>query len=110
VAATIVHANDVIAHHTHVFCRSTAAERTVIDLGFEQGGVTLTGWIPLEGEVWADPALKTLERVEALLPGYRLCRDDAFAAARARFSLNQVEAGGLRGVAAGAASEPPGRG
>jgi predicted dehydrogenase len=96
-AATIGHVNGVIAHHTHVFCRSAAAERTVIDVGFEQGSVTLTGWIPLEGEVWADPDLGTLERVESLLPGYRLLRDEAFPAVRAWFSLNQSKQTAYRG-------------
>jgi hypothetical protein len=88
-AATIVHGNGAIAHHAHVFCRSAEAERTAIDLGFEHGSVTLAGWIPLEGEVWADPSLETLERIEALLPGYRLIRHATFPAIRARFSLNQ---------------------
>jgi hypothetical protein len=88
-AATVLHGNGVIAHHAHVFCRSKESERTAIDLGFEHGSVTLTGWIPLEGEVWADPGLETLERIEALLPGYRLIRDEAFPATRALFSLNQ---------------------
>jgi predicted dehydrogenase len=89
VAATVVHGNGVIAHHTHVFCRSAEAERTTIDLGFERGSVTLTGWIPLQGEVWADPGLETLKRLEALLPAYRLIGDKAFPAVRARFSLNE---------------------
>jgi predicted dehydrogenase len=88
-AATVLHGNGVFAHHAHVFCRSAEAERTTIDLGFEHGSVTLIGWIPLEGEVWADPGLETLDRIEALLPGYRLIRDEAFAAVRARFSLNE---------------------
>jgi predicted dehydrogenase len=88
-AATIRHGNGVIAHHAHVFCRSVEAERTVVDLGFEQGSVTLTGWIPLEGEVWADPALKTLKQIEALLPGYRVIQQEAFPAVRARFSLSE---------------------
>jgi predicted dehydrogenase len=86
-AATVQHANGVIAHHAHVFCRSTEGERTVIDLGFEHGTVTLTGWIPLEGEVWADPGLETLDRIRALLPRHRAIEDRTFAAARGRFSL-----------------------
>jgi predicted dehydrogenase len=90
-AATVLHGNGVLAHHAHVFCRSVESERTAIDLGFEHGSLTLTGWIPLEGEVWADPGLETLERIEALLPGYRLMRDDAFPAVRARFSLRQAK-------------------
>jgi hypothetical protein len=88
-AATVLHGNGVIAHHSHVFCRTAEAERTVIDLSFERGSLTLTGWIPLEGEVWADPGLETLERIEASLPGCSLIRDEGFPAARARFSLNQ---------------------
>src|SRR5713101_4307517 len=46
-AATVLHGNGVFAYHAHVFCRSAEAERTTIDLGFEYGSVTLTGWIPL---------------------------------------------------------------
>jgi predicted dehydrogenase len=88
-AATILHGNGVIAHHSHVFCRTAEAERTVIDLSFEHGSVTLTGWIPLEGEVWADPGLETLERIEASLPGYSPIRGEGFPATRARFSLDQ---------------------
>ena len=49
----------------------------------------VTGWIPLEGEVWVDPGLGTLGRIEALLPGYRLIRNEAFPAIRGQFSLNQ---------------------
>jgi hypothetical protein len=79
----------VIAHHAHVFCRSVDGERTSIDLGFEHGNVTLTGWIPLEGEVWADPSLKTFDRVAALLPGYRLVDDTSFPSQRATFSIHQ---------------------
>ena len=88
-AAIVLHSNGVLAHHAHVFCRSAHAERTAIDVGFEHGSLTLTGWIPLEGEVWADPGLETLERIESLLPGYRLIQDEAFPAVRACFSLKQ---------------------
>jgi predicted dehydrogenase len=88
-AATVQHANGVIAHHAHVFCRSTEGERTAIDLGFERGTVTLTGWIPLEGEVWAEPGLETLDRVQALLPRYRPIEDGNIRAARGRFSLKR---------------------
>jgi predicted dehydrogenase len=86
-AATIQHRSGVIAHHAHVFCRSGRAERTSIDLGFEHGNLTLTGWIPLEGEVWADPGLDTLERIAALLPACRSVSQKSFLAARAHFSL-----------------------
>jgi hypothetical protein len=72
-----------------VFCRSVEGERTSIDLGFEHGNVILTGWIPLEGEVWADRGLETSDRVAALLPGYNLVDDNAFPSLRATFSLHQ---------------------
>ena len=88
-AATIQHRSGVVSHHAHVFCRSVDGERTSIDLGFEHGNVTLTGWIPLEGDVWADPSLETVDRVAALLPRYRLVGDTSFASLRAKFSLHQ---------------------
>jgi predicted dehydrogenase len=88
-AATIQHRSGVVAHHAHVFCRSVESERTSIDVGFEHGNLTLTGWIPLEGAVWADPRLETLDRVAALLPGYRLVDDAPIPSLRATFSLHQ---------------------
>ena len=62
--------------------------RNVADRDMEVDIVRRDG-MNFEGEVWADPGLETLERIEALLAGYRLIRDEAFPAVRARFSLNE---------------------
>jgi predicted dehydrogenase len=87
VAAVVLHEGGAIANHFHAFCRTIPGERAVIDVGFEHGNVSLTGWIPLEGELWAEPGLETLDRVRCAFPSYRSVDPGTFPAERGRFAL-----------------------
>ncbi|NOX44579.1 MAG: Gfo/Idh/MocA family oxidoreductase [Caldiserica bacterium] len=71
-AAQVLHGDGLIAAHFHAFTRPGFTEETRISLAYDLATVELSGWIPLEGRIRALVTAATLERLRALLPGFRV--------------------------------------
>jgi predicted dehydrogenase len=58
VSATVTHAPDVLATHTHGFSHAHRCERQLMRIDFGNAEVRVEGWIPVEGviEAWTDDA------------------------------------------------------
>lgn len=86
-SATVGYPSGAVAHHLHGFCRSERGETTTIEIGLDRASVRLEGWIPLQGEVWMDPAAKNVESLIRRLPHHREVDDPWFRFRRIRFGL-----------------------
>jgi predicted dehydrogenase len=58
VSATVTHAPDVLATHTHGFSHAHRCERQLMRIDFGTAEVRVEGWIPVQGviEAWTDDA------------------------------------------------------
>ncbi|RYU15086.1 Gfo/Idh/MocA family protein [Nocardioides iriomotensis] len=58
VSATVTHAPDVLATHTHGFSHAHRCERQLMRIDFGNAEVRVEGWIPVEGviDAWTDDA------------------------------------------------------
>jgi predicted dehydrogenase len=92
VSATVTHAPDVLATHTHGFSHAHRCERQLMRLDFGNAEVRVEGWIPVEGliQAWTDDAgVAAAEALpgnapEGLVVVPEITRDAATASARGR--------------------------